>query len=56
MNWRVQFGLAAGLVLVEGDPSQRIADLRQTRLIVLDGQLFDADALRSAVGFSGRPK
>jgi hypothetical protein len=30
--------------------------LRQTRLIMLDGQLMDADALRVAAGYSGRPK
>jgi hypothetical protein len=43
-------------VLVEGDPSRHLADLRQTRLVVLDGKLLDADALREAAGFSGRPK
>jgi imidazolonepropionase-like amidohydrolase len=49
-------GKAADLFLVEGDPSKRIADLRQTRVIMLDGKLLDADALRKAAGFSGRPK
>ena len=49
-------GKAADLVLVEGDPSQRIGDLRQTRVVMLDGKLLDADALRTAAGFSGRPK
>jgi imidazolonepropionase-like amidohydrolase len=49
-------GKAADLVLVEGDPSKRIGDLRQTRVIMLDGKLLDADALRTAAGFSGRPK
>jgi hypothetical protein len=43
-------------VLVEGDPSQRLSDLRQTRLVMLAGKLLDADALREAAGFSGRPK
>ena len=47
---------AADLVLVEGDPSQRIGVLRQTRTVMLGGKLLDADALRSAAGFSGRPK
>jgi imidazolonepropionase-like amidohydrolase len=52
----VRVGKAADLALVEGDPSTHIADLRQTRVVMLDGKLLDADALRSAAGFSGRPK
>jgi imidazolonepropionase-like amidohydrolase len=51
----VKVGKAADLALIEGDPSARIAELRQTRLVMLDGKLLDADALRSAAGFSGRP-
>jgi imidazolonepropionase-like amidohydrolase len=49
-------GKAADLVLVEGDPEARIGDLRQTRIVVMDGKLMDADALRIAAGYSGRPK
>jgi len=52
----VKVGKAADLVLVEGDPSARIGDLRQTRVVMLDGKLLDADALRKAAGYSGRPK
>ena len=52
----IKVGKTADLVLVEGDPSTRIADLRQTRTVMLDGTLLDADALRDAAGFSGRPK
>jgi imidazolonepropionase-like amidohydrolase len=52
----VKVGKAADLALVDGDPSTRIGDLRQTRVVMLDGKLLDADALRSAAGFSGRPK
>jgi imidazolonepropionase-like amidohydrolase len=52
----VKVGKAADLALVDGDPSSRIGDLRQTRVVMLDGKLLDADALRSAAGFSGRPK
>ncbi|HEX3652878.1 MAG TPA: amidohydrolase family protein [Rhizomicrobium sp.] len=48
-------GKNADLVLVEGDPSHRIGDLRNTRLVMMDGKLMDADALRKAAGFSGRP-
>jgi len=52
----IKVGKTADLALIEGDPSTRISDLRQTRLVVLDGRLLDADALRSAAGFSGRPR
>src|SRR6185295_15079631 len=52
----LKVGKAADLALIEGDPSARIGDLRQTRVVMLDGKLLDADALRSAAGFSGRPK
>ncbi len=49
-------GKNADLVLVEGNPSKRIGDLRNTRVVMMAGQLMDADALRTAAGFSGRPK
>jgi hypothetical protein len=52
----IAVGKAADLVLVEGDPSRRIGDLRNTRTVMMDGKLMDADALRTASGFSGRPK
>jgi imidazolonepropionase-like amidohydrolase len=52
----IKAGKVADLVLVEGDPSKRISDLRQTRVVMLGGKLLDADALRTAAGFSGRPK
>ncbi len=52
----IKVGKAADLVLVEGDPSRRIGDLRQTRVVILGGKLLDADALRTAAGYSGRPK
>lgn len=52
----IKVGKVADLVLVAGDPSTRIGDLRQTRVVMLDGALLDADALRAAAGFSGRPK
>ena len=48
-------GKTADLVLIEGDPEARISDLRQTRWVMLDGKLLNADDLRSTAGFSGRP-
>jgi hypothetical protein len=38
-------------VLVDGDPSTKSSDLRQTRLVMLEGKLLDADVLRVAAGF-----
>ena len=52
----ITVGKAADLVLVDGDPSKTIGDLRHTRVVMMDGQLMDADALRAAGGFAGRPK
>jgi imidazolonepropionase-like amidohydrolase len=52
----IKVGKAADLALVEGDPEAKIGALRQTRVVMLDGKLLDADALRTAAGFSGRPK
>jgi imidazolonepropionase-like amidohydrolase len=52
----ITVGKSADLVLVEGDPSKRIGDVRNTRVVMMAGQLMDADALRAASGFSGRPK
>jgi imidazolonepropionase-like amidohydrolase len=52
----VKVGKSADLALIEGDPSARIGELRQTRLVMLDGKLLEADALRSAAGFLGRPR
>jgi imidazolonepropionase-like amidohydrolase len=52
----IAVGKNADLVLVDGDPSKHIGDLRQTRIVMMDGKMMDADALRSASGLSGRPK
>ena len=52
----VTVGKEADLVLVDGDPSKRIGDLRRTQWVMSDGKLMNADELRAAAGFSGRPK
>jgi imidazolonepropionase-like amidohydrolase len=52
----IAVGKAADLVLVAGDPARDIGDLRHTRLVMMDGKTMDADALRAAGGFGGRPK
>ena len=51
----IAVGKVADLDLVEGDPSKKIGDLRHTRIVMMDGKLMDADALRAAGGFAARP-
>jgi imidazolonepropionase-like amidohydrolase len=51
----IAVGKTADLVLVSGDPSHDIGDLRNTRVVMLAGGLMDADALRTASGISGPP-
>ncbi len=52
----IAVGKVADLVLVDGDPSRNIGDLRHTRIVVMDGKVMDADALRAAGGVSAWPK
>jgi hypothetical protein len=52
----IAVGKEADLVLVEGDPSRRIGDLRRTLWVMSDGRLMDANALREAAGFRGPPR
>jgi imidazolonepropionase-like amidohydrolase len=49
-------GKNADLLLVEGDPSKNIGDLRHSRLVMMDGALMSCDELRSVSGISARPK
>ncbi len=48
-------GKEADLVLVDGDPEADIGNLRHVDKVMSDGVLMDADALREAAGYSGRP-
>jgi imidazolonepropionase-like amidohydrolase len=52
----IKVGKEADLLLVDGDPSKHIGDLRHVDQVMLDGALLDGDALRAAAGFSGKPK
>jgi len=52
----IAVGKAADLVLVEGDPSKNIGDLRHTRLVMMDGGTMNCDELRKVAGISARPK
>jgi imidazolonepropionase-like amidohydrolase len=49
-------GKLAELALIDGDPSKNIGDLRQVELVMRDGKMMDAAALRSAIGISGPPR
>jgi hypothetical protein len=52
----IAVGKQADLVLVSGDPEANIGDMRHTDWVMSDGALMNADELRQAAGFSGRPK
>jgi Amidohydrolase family len=43
-------GKRADLVLVEGNPVERISDIRRCRLVVKNGALYKSDALYAAAG------
>ena len=51
----IKVGKAADLVLVDGNPAANIGDLRHTDIVMMDGKLMDANALRSEGGISKRP-
>jgi imidazolonepropionase-like amidohydrolase len=46
----VRVGKRADLLLVEGDPTSRISDVRRGRLVVKGGVLYDPQRLYAAVG------
>jgi imidazolonepropionase-like amidohydrolase len=52
----ITVGKEADLVLVDGDVSRDLGALRRTSTVVSDGVVMDADALRAAAGYTGRPK
>jgi hypothetical protein len=49
-------GKEADMVLVDGDVSKDLGALRRVVTVVSDGYLMDADELRKAAGYTGRPK
>ncbi|PSJ43559.1 amidohydrolase family protein [Allosphingosinicella deserti] len=52
----IAVGKEADMVLVDGDPSRELGALRRVVTVVSDGYVMDGDALRTAAGYSGRPK
>jgi imidazolonepropionase-like amidohydrolase len=43
-------GKAADLILVSGDPTSRIADIRRVTTVIKGGSVFDAGALYGTLG------
>jgi imidazolonepropionase-like amidohydrolase len=52
----IAVGKKAELVLVDGDPSKRIGDLRQAEIVMRDGRMMKAEDLRAAIGLTAAPK
>jgi imidazolonepropionase-like amidohydrolase len=52
----ISVGKEADMVLVDGDPSTDLGALRRVVTVVSDGYVMDAEELRTAAGFGGRPK
>lgn len=52
----IAVGKSAELVLVDGDPSKRIGDLRNVEIVMQGERLMMAGDLRAAIGITGAPK
>ena len=52
----IAVGKEADMLLVDGDVSTDLGALRRVVTVVSDGYVMDADELRKAAGYSGRPK
>ena len=49
-------GKTADIILVDGDVSKDLGNLREVNTVFLDGYRLDGDALRKASGLGGMPK
>jgi imidazolonepropionase-like amidohydrolase len=47
----VQAGKLADLILVEGNPLDRIANIRNTKFVITNGRMYDCSQLWQSVGF-----
>lgn len=46
----IKAGQLADLILIDGDPTQNISDIRKTHTVIRDGKVFDASKVYSAIG------
>lgn len=51
----IEPGKRADLVLIEGDPLARIGAVRDVRMVMKSGVIYDADGLAAAAGLAKRP-
>ncbi len=49
-------GKLADMILVNGDPSAHIGELRQVELVIKDGKLFEPAHIEAALGIAPRAK
>ena len=52
----IEVGKLADMVLVDGDPSQRMRDLRRAELVMKGGVMYVPDSLYAAVGVKPAPR
>ena len=52
----IAVGKEADMMLVDGDVSKELGALRRVVTVISDGYVMDADELRKAAGYTGRPK
>jgi imidazolonepropionase-like amidohydrolase len=52
----IERGKTADIILVDGDVSKNLGNLRHVSTVFLDGYRLDGQALREASGLSGMPK
>lgn len=52
----IAVGKEADVILVDGDVSKELGALRRVVTVVSDGYVMDAEALRKAAGYTGKPK
>lgn len=50
----IAVGKVADLFIVNGNPAEHVSDVRKVEQVLRAGRLYDAAALRAAVGFRGR--
>ncbi len=53
---RIAPGFVSDLILVDGDPTINMADIRKVRTVIRGDRLYDADALFKAVSIKPTPK